>query len=122
MVNVLGLTFKENCPDLRNSKVVDIIRELKEYGLTVNIHDPQADGHEANEHYGLSLTVWEHLPKADAVVLAVAHREYLGMPIEALTARRLGWFYQAQHQPSPYSPSPPLVAQFSSIAPCSIKR
>ena len=83
---MLGLTFKENCPDLRNSKVVDIIRELKEYGLTVNIHDPQADNHEANEHYGLSLTAWEQLPKADAVVLAVAHREYLGMPIEALTA------------------------------------
>ena len=86
VVNVLGLTFKENCPDLRNSKVVDIIRELKEYGITVNIHDPQADNHVANEHYGLSLTAWEHLPKADAVVLAVAHREYLGMPIEALTA------------------------------------
>ena len=44
VVNVLGLTFKENCPDLRNSKVVDIINELKEYGLTVNIHDPQAAG------------------------------------------------------------------------------
>ena len=50
VVNVLGLTFKENCADLRNSKVVDIIRELKEYGLSVNIHDPQADSHEAVEH------------------------------------------------------------------------
>ena len=57
-----------------------------EYGITVNIHDPEADNHEANEHFGLLLTSWEHLPKADAVVLAVAHREYLGMPIEALTA------------------------------------
>ena len=86
MVNVLGLTFKENCPDLRNSKVVDIIRELKQYGLSVHIHDPQADCFDANEHDRLSLTAWEHLPKADAVVLAVAHREYLGMQIEALTA------------------------------------
>ena len=82
----LGLTFKENCTDLRNSKVVDIIRELKEYGLSVHIHDPQADSHEAVEHYRLSLTKWDQLPKADAIVLAVAHREYLGMPIETLTA------------------------------------
>ena len=86
VVNVLGLTFKENCADLRNSKVVDIIRELKEYGLSVHIHDPQADSHEAVEHYGLSLTKWDQLPKADAIVLAVAHREYLAMQIETLTA------------------------------------
>ena len=86
VVNVLGLTFKENCPDLRNSKVVDIIRELQEYGLTVNVHDPQADSREAVEHYGLSLTAWDNMPKADAIVLAVAHREYLGMATEALTA------------------------------------
>ena len=86
VVNVLGLTFKENCADIRNSKVVDIIRELKEYGLSVHIHDPQADSHEAVEHYGLSLTKWDQLPKADAIVLAVAHREYLAMQIETLTA------------------------------------
>ena len=85
VVNLLGLTFKENCADLRNSKVVDIIRELKEFGLTVHIHDPQASSHEALEHYGLSLTAWEHLPKADAVVLSVAHREYLAMSIDRLT-------------------------------------
>ena len=86
VVNVLGLTFKENCADIRNSKVVDIIREMKEYGLNVNVHDPQADSHEANEHYGLSLTKWDQLPKADAIVLAVAHREYLAMQVETLTA------------------------------------
>ena len=62
------------------------MREMEEYVLTVNIHDPQADSLVADEHYGLSPTAWDHLPKADAVVLAVAHREYLGMPIEALTA------------------------------------
>ena len=65
--------------------MVDIIRELKEYGLSVHIHDPQADSHEANEQYGLSLTKWDLLPKADAIVLAVAHREYLAMQVEALT-------------------------------------
>ena len=54
--------------------------------LSVHIHDPKADRDEAVEHYGLSLTAWDQLPKADAVVLAVAHREYLGMQIEALTA------------------------------------
>ncbi len=86
VVNVLGLTFKENCPDLRNSKVVDVIRELKEYGLVVHIHDPYASSHEAEEHYGLSLTPWDRLPKADALVLAVTHQEYLQMSIETLTS------------------------------------
>ena len=68
------------------AKVVDIIRELKEYGLSVHIHDPQADSDEAVEQYGLSLTKWDQLPKADAIVLAVAHREYVGMSIGKLTA------------------------------------
>lgn len=86
VVNVFGITFKENCPDLRNSKVVDIVRELKEYGLNVNIHDPLANHHEAIDYYDLKLTAWEHLPMADAIVLAVAHREYIGMSIETLTA------------------------------------
>ena len=81
----MGLTFKENCADIRNSKVVDIVRELKEYGLSVHIHDPQADSDEAVEHYGLSLAKWDQLPQADAIVLAVAHSEYLAMPIGKLT-------------------------------------
>ena len=87
VVNVLGLTFKENCPDLRNSKVVDIIRELKEFGMTVHVHEPNASSHEAEHEYGISLTEWDDLPEADAVVLAVAHREYLSMPIAKLTAK-----------------------------------
>ena len=62
------------------------VRATLEYGLSVHIHDPQADSHEAVEHYGLSLTKWDQLPKADATVLAVAHREYLAMQIETLTA------------------------------------
>ncbi len=75
-VNVLGLTFKEDCPDLRNSRVIDIISELKSYGVEVFVHDPAADSDEAQHEYGIGLTEWERLPEADAVVLAVAHKEY----------------------------------------------
>jgi UDP-N-acetyl-D-galactosamine dehydrogenase len=75
-VNVLGLTFKENCPDLRNSKVPDIITELQSYGIEVTVHDPLADAGEARHEYGLELTSWENLPPADAVVIAVAHDAY----------------------------------------------
>ena len=87
VVNVLGLTFKENCPDLRNSKVVDIVRELKEFGMTVHVHEPNAGSAEAEHEYGISLTDWDALPVADAVVLAVAHREYLSMPLSKLTTK-----------------------------------
>jgi UDP-N-acetyl-D-galactosamine dehydrogenase len=87
-VIVLGLTFKENCPDLRNSKVADVIRELNELGCAVSIHDPLADSAEAEEHYGLTLTAWEDLPaQADAVVAAVPHKNYLAMPLSALLSR-----------------------------------
>ena len=76
-VIVLGLTFKEDCPDLRNSKVVDVIRELQDFGCEVLIHDPIADAIEADQEYGIKLTPWELLPKnADAMVLAVAHSQY----------------------------------------------
>ncbi|MDP1791358.1 MAG: nucleotide sugar dehydrogenase [Methylibium sp.] len=75
-VIVLGLTFKENCPDLRNSKVIDIIQELKSYGIEVFVHDPEADPEEAMHEYGVKLLPWEELPRADAIVAAVAHNEY----------------------------------------------
>ena len=84
-VNVLGLTFKEDCADLRNSKVVDIINELKTYGVEVFVHDPQADADEALHEYGVTLSAWDALPRADAVVAAVAHREY-----RALTPQDIG--------------------------------
>jgi UDP-N-acetyl-D-galactosamine dehydrogenase len=87
-VIVLGLTFKENCPDLRNSKVADVIRELKELGCRVSVHDPLADSGEAVHHYGVALTPWEELPaEADAVVAAVPHRSYLKMPLTELLSR-----------------------------------
>ena len=83
-VNVLGLTFKENCPDVRNTKVVDIVKELKEYGLTVRVHDPYAASSEAQHEYGIALTEWDRMPAADAVVLAVSHKDYLDKPLAAL--------------------------------------
>lgn len=81
-VNVLGLTFKENCADLRNSKVADMINELKSYGVEVFAHDPWADAGEAMHEYGVNLLSWEDLPRADAVVVAVSHRELVGLTVE----------------------------------------
>jgi UDP-N-acetyl-D-galactosamine dehydrogenase len=87
-VVVLGLTFKENCPDLRNSKVADLVRELQDYGCEVSVHDPIAEPAEARHEYGLSLCPWDDLPSpADAVVAAVAHREYLSMPLAGILGR-----------------------------------
>ena len=77
-VNVLGLTFKEDCPDIRNSRVVDILRELAEFGVETFVHDPLASREEALAEYGVRLHAWDDLPAADALVLAVAHREFLG--------------------------------------------
>ncbi|MBK9311851.1 MAG: nucleotide sugar dehydrogenase [Rhodocyclaceae bacterium] len=80
-VIVLGLTFKENCPDLRNSKVADLVRELRDFGCEVAVHDPIAESAEAEHEYGIALTAWDKLPgPADAIVAAVSHREYLAMP------------------------------------------
>lgn len=83
-VNVLGLTFKENCPDLRNSKVPDIIAELQSYGIDVTVHDPVADPAEARHEYGLDLGGWDDLQVADAVVVAVAHDAYRDMGLPAI--------------------------------------
>ncbi len=80
-VIVLGLTFKENCGDLRNSKVIDIINELKTYGIDVLVHEPIGDADEAMHEYGVSLTPWDKLPQADAIVAAVAHKEFLARPL-----------------------------------------
>jgi len=75
-VAVLGLTFKENVADLRNSRVPDIVHELRSFGIEVLVHDPVADAHEAEAEYGLQLVPWEDLTGVDAIVLAVAHRSY----------------------------------------------
>jgi UDP-N-acetyl-D-galactosamine dehydrogenase len=80
-VNVLGLTFKENVPDLRNSKVVDLIRELESYGVEVHVHDPVADPAEALQEYGVKLLDWDALPQAEAMVVAVVHHDLLARPL-----------------------------------------
>ncbi|HJX57533.1 MAG TPA: nucleotide sugar dehydrogenase, partial [Thiobacillus sp.] len=86
-VNVLGLTFKENCPDLRNSKVVDVIRELQSFGCDVHVHDPLGESREAEHEYGITLTAWDDLPECDAVIAAVSHSAYLEKSFAELTAK-----------------------------------
>ncbi len=89
-VTVLGLTFKENCPDLRNSKVIDIIRELQDYGIHVQVHDALADSAEAMHEYGVALTRFEALKPASAVVVAVSHAEYCAFSPDQLIALTTG--------------------------------
>jgi len=76
-VIVLGITFKENVSDVRNSRVPDIIRELESYGIEVSVHDPVADAEHAHAEYGLNLVDWNELPEAQAVILAVPHASLL---------------------------------------------
>ncbi len=86
-VNVLGLTFKEDCPDIRNTRVVDLIHELQAYGVEVHIHDPVADAAEALREYGLALEPWEKLPMAQATIVAVAHRAFTGRSLADYAAK-----------------------------------
>jgi UDP-N-acetyl-D-glucosamine/UDP-N-acetyl-D-galactosamine dehydrogenase len=82
-VLMLGITFKENCPDIRNSKVVDVIRELESFGTTVDIYDPQADSAEVKHEYGLDL-VKKLDKKYHAIVLTVSHKEFMELDLRAL--------------------------------------
>ena len=77
IVTILGMTFKENVPDTRNSRVVDIVRELQTFGVTVQIADPLADPHAVAEEYRMTLMELDALQPADAVILAVAHDRYV---------------------------------------------
>jgi UDP-N-acetyl-D-galactosamine dehydrogenase len=83
VVTILGLTFKEDVPDTRNSRVVDIIRELESFGLTVQVHDPLANAADAKHEYGVALVDFDKLRPADAIILAVAHVHYIdaGWPL-----------------------------------------
>jgi len=83
-VGILGLTFKENVPDIRNSRVPDIVEELQQFGINPLIHDPLADSQEVQQEYGIQLVDWQDLSNLDAVVLAVSHQTYLDMPLEHL--------------------------------------
>jgi len=80
-VNLLGLSFKEDVADLRNSKVIDLVRELRSYHIDVAVHDPLVTPAAAEVEYGLSLTAWEDLPEADALIVAVAHGAFLARPL-----------------------------------------
>jgi UDP-N-acetyl-D-glucosamine/UDP-N-acetyl-D-galactosamine dehydrogenase len=86
-VGILGLTFKENVPDLRNSRVPDIARELATFGVAARVHDPLGDADEAFEEYGIRLSPWEELDDLDAMIYAVGHRQYTEMGQEALLRR-----------------------------------
>lgn len=86
-VAVLGLTFKEDCPDLRNTRVVDIVLELNSYGINVQVHDPLAAPEESEKYYGITLSAWDEIKDVDAVIIATAHKAYREMPLEAFTAK-----------------------------------
>lgn len=87
-VLVMGLTFKENCPDLRNTKVVDIVKELKEYNINADITDPWCSNEEAKHEYGLSISKKPEQGKYDAIILAVAHNEFRELGVDNI--RKLG--------------------------------
>ncbi|HIJ56790.1 MAG TPA: nucleotide sugar dehydrogenase [Deltaproteobacteria bacterium] len=84
-VGILGITFKENVPDLRNTKVVDIVKELMDYGIEVRVHDPLADPEEAKRYYGIELKPFEDLSGVDAVIIAVKHNAYLQMGLSKIS-------------------------------------
>jgi UDP-N-acetyl-D-galactosamine dehydrogenase len=86
-VGILGLTFKENCSDLRNSRVIDIIDELKSFGISPMVHDPLANADEARRVLGVSLSPLEDLNQLDAIILAVSHQAYQAMPVSEFKSR-----------------------------------
>ena len=88
-ITILGITFKENVPDIRNSRVIDIIEELRTYGVEVSVHDPVANPDEVEEEYGVSLTPWDELPASEALVFAVAHDDYRQMSPETFKEKLL---------------------------------
>jgi UDP-N-acetyl-D-galactosamine dehydrogenase len=98
-VLVMGLTFKENCPDLRNSRVVDVVTELRDYGVTVDVHDPFADPDEARHEYGLDLVAEPAQGCYDGILMAVAHDAYRKMGAQALRGfgRAVHVLYDLKH-------------------------
>jgi len=98
-VLVLGLTFKENCPDLRNTRVVDVVRELADYGIAVDVHDPWADAAGARHEYGIDLVADPQEGAYDGVILAVAHDAFRAQGVAALRAygREVHVLYDLKH-------------------------
>jgi UDP-N-acetyl-D-galactosamine dehydrogenase len=85
-VAIMGITFKENCPDIRNSKVIDIINELKEYGIEVQVSDPIADEDEVLKEYHIQLRALEDINSIDAVIIAVNHETYKNLTLDSIKA------------------------------------
>ena len=98
-VLIMGLTFKENCPDLRNTRVVDIVEEFRSYDAKVDVHDPWIDPQEAEHEYGITPIATPTVGVYDAVVMAVAHREFLAMGAEQmrLYCKPAGILYDVKH-------------------------
>jgi len=107
---VLGLAFKEDTPDLRNTRVIDIVRELEDYGATVEVHDPVVDAEEAREEFGLDLVPLEGLERLaeagapdpagyDAAILAVAHRSFVALGASGIRQwlKPGGYLYDVKH-------------------------
>ena len=86
---VMGLTFKENCSDVRNSKVIDLINYLNDYGVVTHIYDPVASEEQAFKDFGLRLSSWENLPASAAMIAAVPHQEILELTIENIEEKLL---------------------------------
>ncbi|WP_300668850.1 nucleotide sugar dehydrogenase [Desulfoluna sp.] len=86
-VAILGLTFKEDCSDLRNTRVVDIVEEFHSYGIKTQVHDPLADPLEAKRYYGIELTALDAITQVDAIVIATAHKEYKALPLKLLAKK-----------------------------------
>ena len=85
-VAILGFTFKENCPDTRNTKVIDIYKELQEYGITPMVVDPAADAAEAKRLYGITFNTMEDIKDMDAVIVAVSHKQFLTLDKEKISS------------------------------------
>ena len=85
-VAILGFTFKENCPDTRNTKVIDIYKELQEYGITPMVVDPVADAAEAKRLYGITFNTMEDIKEMDAVIVAVSHKQFLTLDKEKISS------------------------------------
>ena len=81
---ILGITFKENCPDVRNTKVVDIYNELIQFGINVDVYDPWADAKEVKKEYGIDILIEMTGKKYDSIIIAVAHNEFLKMDFKVL--------------------------------------
>lgn len=97
-VAILGFTFKENCPDTRNTKVIDIYKELQEYGITPVVVDPAADADEAKRLYGITFNTMDDVKNMDAVIVAVAHKQFLSLDKNTISS-----FFNPAHQKKVFS-------------------